>query len=464
MLYNRKFLDKITSKTKIYLFVILVLLVMLCVYEHKYIIPSIIIYIILLVYTFWANGRKKDEFFKHLQELTFDVESAAKSTLINSPFPLIIIQTDGNIVWKNNKFVKEFINININTYLEDIIKEIKQDIINNDTKNIDKQIEIQNKTYKVIGEYIKNKEDKNGEKIYTATLYFLDNTNENEITKKYQDSKTCVAIINIDNYEELAQRISEQELPQVIAAVEKEIYEWTGNIDGLTIKKDRDTFVCLFEKKYLNKIENEKFNILDTIKLIDTSEKMTITLSIAVSGEGNTNVDKYKSALSAMDIALGRGGDQAVIKKDGNFIFYGGRSQEVEKRTKVKARIIAHALEELILEAKNVMIMGHENGDIDAMGASLGMYRLAKTFGKEAYIVSQTADITLANFIEMLQNEPEYQSAIIDKNEAMAKISPETLLIVVDTHKKNYVEVPELLEETEKIVIIDHHRKSTDWY
>lgn len=462
MLYNRKFLDKITSKTKIYLFVILVLLVMLCVYEHKYIIPSIIIYIILLVYTFWANGRKKDEFFKHLQELTFDVESAAKSTLINSPFPLIIIQTDGNIVWKNNKFVKEFINININTYLEDIIKEIKQDIINNDTKNIDKQIEIQNKTYKVIGEYIKNKEDKNGEKIYTTTLYFLDNTNENEITKKYQDSKTCVAIINIDNYEELAQRISEQELPQVIAAVEKEIYEWTGNIDGLTIKKDRDTFVCLFEKKYLNKIENEKFNILDTIKLIDTSEKMTITLSIAVSGEGNTNVDKYKSALSAMDIALGRGGDQAVIKKDGNFIFYGGRSQEVEKRTKVKARIIAHALEELILEAKNVMIMGHENGDIDAMGASLGMYRLAKTFGKEAYIVSQTADITLANFIEMLQNEPEYQSAIIDKNEAMAKISPETLLIVVDTHKKNYVEVPELLEETEKIVIIDHHRKSTD--
>ena len=116
MLYNRKFLDKITSKTKIYLFVILVLLVMLCVYEHKYIIPSIIIYIILLVYTFWANGRKKDEFFKHLQELTFDVESAAKSTLINSPFPLIIIQTDGNIVWKNNKFVKEFINININIH------------------------------------------------------------------------------------------------------------------------------------------------------------------------------------------------------------------------------------------------------------------------------------------------------------------------------------------------------------
>lgn len=462
MLNSRKILDKITSKTKIYLVIILILAIMLCCYEHKYIVPSIVIYVILLVYTFWTNGRKKDEFFKHIQELTFDVDSAAKSTLINSPFPLIILETNGNIIWKNNKFVKEFINININTYLEEIIKEIRQEIINNSTKTIEKQLKIQDKTYKVIGEYLKNKENKKGEKIYTTTLYFIDNTHETEISKKYTDSKTCVGIIMIDNYEELSQRISEQELPQIIAAVEKQIYEWTGKIEGLAIKKDRDAFVFIFEKRYLEQIEKEKFNILDTIKSISTSEKMNITLSIAVSEEGETNIDKYKSALSAIDIALGRGGDQAVLKKEGNYVFYGGRSQEVEKRTRVKARMIAHALEELIIEAKNVMIMGHVNGDIDSMGASLGMYRLAKTLGKEAYIVSQTSDITLAGFIENLKSNPEYQSAIIDKNEAMAKVSADTLLIVVDTHKKNYVEVPELLNETEKIVIIDHHRKSTD--
>lgn len=462
MLNTRKILDKITSKTKIYLVIILILLIMLCVYEQKYIIPSAIIYIILLVYTFWTNGRKKDEFFKHIQELTFDVDSAAKSTLINSPFPLIIVETDGNIVWKNNRFVKEFINVNINTYLEEIIKEIKQSIINDGTKTFEKQIEIQDKTYKVIVEYIKSKEEKNNEKIHTMTLYFIDNTSEKEISKKYLESRTCIAIINIDNYEELSQRISEQELPQVIAVVEKEIYEWAGKIDALAIKKDRDTYVCVFEKKYLEQIEKEKFNILDTIKEITANDKMAITLSIAVSEEGETNLEKYKSALSAMDIALGRGGDQAVLKRNGNYIFFGGRTQEMEKRTKVKARIIAHALEDLINDSKNVMIMGHINGDIDAMGASLGMYRFAKSLGKEAFIVSQTSDITLEGFIESLKSEPEYQSVIIDKNEAMAKTDAETLLIVVDTHKKNYVEAPELLEETDKIVIIDHHRKSTD--
>ena len=459
---NKKILDKITSKTKIYLFIILVLIIMLCIYENKYIIPLTIIYIILLVYTFWTNGRKKDEFFKHIQELTFDVDSAAKNALINSPFPVIIVETDGNIVWKNNKFVKSFINTNINTYLEQIIKEIKQSIINENKKTFIQNIEIEDKTYQIIGEYVRSKENKKGEKIHTITLYFVDNTSESEMSKKYMDSRTCVGLILIDNYEEIAQRISAQELPQIIAAVEKQIYDWANKIEGLVIKKDRDSFVVIFEKKYLSQIEQEKFDILDTIKEIETSEKMAITLSIAVSEEGENNIEKYKASMASLDIALGRGGDQAVLKKDGNYVFFGGRSQEVEKRTKVKARIIAHALEELVMESKNVMIMGHVNGDIDSMGASLGMYRFARNLGKEAYVVSQTSDITLAGFMENLKSEPEYQTAIIDKNEALSKIDSETLLIIVDTHKKNYVEVPELLDETEKIVIIDHHRKSTD--
>ena len=462
MLNSRKILDKITSKTKIYLFIILVLIVLLCFYEKKYIIPAAILYAILLAYTFWINGRKKNEFFKHIQELTFDVDSAARSTLINSPFPLIIIETDGTIVWKNNKFVREFINVNINTYLEEILKEVKQDIINNDKKTINKQIEIDGKTYNVRGEYLRNKGEKNGEKKYITTLYFIDNTENSEILKKYEDSKTCVGIIMVDNYEELMQRMPTQEMGQVMAIVEKEIYDWAEPYEGLVIQKTRDTFVCVFENKYIEQMEEEKFNILDTIKQINTSQKLAITLSIAIVDEGENNIEKYKTALTAIDIALGRGGDQAVIKKDGNYVFFGGRSQEVEKRTKVKARMIAHALEELITEAKNVMIMGHVNGDIDAMGSSLGRYRMARELGVEAYIISQTADVTLSSFIENLKQEPEYQTALIDKNEAMSKVTPETLLIIVDTHKKNYVEAPELLEETDKVVIIDHHRKSTD--
>ena len=458
---NKKILDKITSKTKIYLAIILILLILLCIYEKNFIIPAIIFYALLMVYTFWTNGRKKNEFFKHLQELTLDVDSAAKNTLINSPFPLIIMETDGNIIWKNSKFVKEFINVDIKNYLGDIIKEIRQEIINDsDKKNVDKDIRIGKKNYKIIGEYVKN--IKNSKK-YLVNLYFIDNTENIEILNKYNDSKTCIGIIMIDNYEEVMQRISTEATPQVIATVEKEIYNWVNPTGGLIIKKDRDTFIYVFERKYLNQIKEEKFNILDTIKQINIEGKLQITLSIAITDEGKSNYEKYQNALSAIDIALGRGGDQAIIRTNGKYNFFGGRAQEVEKRTKVKARIIAHALEELINESKDVLIMGHTNGDIDSMGSSLGLYRLAKSLGKEVHIISSTADITLANFIESLKNNDEYAEAIIDKNEAVAKISPETLLIIVDTHRKNYVEVPSLLEETEKIVIIDHHRKSTEF-
>jgi len=189
---------------------------------------------------------------------------------------------------------------------------------------------------------------------------------------------------------------------------------------------------------------------------------MPITLTIAISTEGETNYEKYESAMVAMDIALGRGGDQAVIREDGKYNFFGGRTQELEKRTKVKARVISHALEELIQKSENVMIMGHLNGDIDSLGSSLGIYRLAKTLEKDAYIVNNTYGLSLENFVETLK-EAGYNNVILEKNQAINMITPDTLLIVVDTHKKSYVEVPELLEKTEKIVVIDHHRKSEDF-
>ena len=190
---------------------------------------------------------------------------------------------------------------------------------------------------------------------------------------------------------------------------------------------------------------------------------MQFTLSIAMSNEGKSNYEKYKSAQAALDIVLGRGGDQAVVREDEKYQFFGGRTQEVEKRTKVKARIVAHALEELILESKDVIIMGHSNSDIDCIGSGIGIYKLAKTLGKEAFIVNETYGTSLENFIQVLKNEEDYKEAIIDKNEALSKISQDTLLIIVDTHKKTYVEVPELLDKTQKVVVIDHHRRSTDY-
>jgi len=468
---NRKIFDKLVSKTKIYLVIIAVLLIALCCYEVNFITPAILLYVLILMYAYWTNNKRKVELSEHIKDLTLTVDSAAKSTLINSPFPLVIIETDGNVIWKSSKFIHEFANIDINNYLISIGRELKLEIEKENEKEkkqledlIHKQIKIGEKTYKVVGEYVKLKEkEKKKENEYMATLYFIDETENIGLEKKYHDSKLCVGIIMIDNYEEIMQRISDEDKPGLTAQIEKNLYDWVAEFEGLILKSERDTFVLLIEQQYIAKLEEEKFPILDKIKEISILGKLQSTLSIAISTEGKSNYEKYKTAQAMIDIALGRGGDQAILRKDGKYIFFGGRTQELEKRTKVKARIVAHALEELMAEAQNVVIMGHSNSDIDAMGASFGIYRFAKTIGKEAYIVNETAGANLEHFIQTAKQQEEYKNAIIGKEQALAQISPETLLIIVDTHKTSYVEVPELIEKTNKIVIIDHHRRSTDF-
>lgn len=251
--------------------------------------------------------------------------------------------------------------------------------------------------------------------------------------------------------------------PGVIAEIEKAIYEWTSGTEGIVVKSDRDRFVCLFEQKYLEKIKENKFNILDTIKEINIKGRAQLTLSIALSNEGETDKEKYQSALNTMDVVLGRGGDQAAIRQNGKYQFFGGRAEEVEKRTKVKARIVAHALEELILENEQVMIMGHNNPDIDALGSAIGVYRLATNLGKPTYIVANTNTMALGNVKKSLDEDEEYKEVIINKELAREKITEKTLLIIVDTHKTSYVEDELLLEKTNQIAIIDHHRRSPDF-
>lgn len=461
---NMNMFENIETKAKVYLAIIAVALILLCINVPAYIIPSIIIYIAIIIYTMWIYNKRKYEISSYLNELTLNVDSAAKNTLINSPFPLIVLETDGNVIWRSSKFNKEFANVGINNYIDDITKEIKVDIDNNNIPTIDKEIDIDEKTYHVIGDYVKiRQKDKRKTSKYMTILYFVDITESKELLKKYNDSKTCIGIIMIDNYEEILQRIAAEEKPGVMAEIEKTLYDWAIKSEGVMIKTERDTFVYAFEQKHLEEMQNEKFSVLDKIKEIKTSEKLQITLSIAISNEGETNYEIYQTANDAMDIALGRGGDQAVVRTDGKYSFFGGKAQELEKRTKVKARVVAHALEELIEDAENVIIMGHQNGDIDSIGSSLGLYRFAKTIKEEVYVVNNTKNLAINSFIDALNEQEEYKDVIIDKSSAMSKINPNTLLIVADTHKKNFVEVPELLDKTENIVIVDHHRKSADF-
>ena len=462
---SRKVFDSLVSRTKIYLVIILILFILISVFRPILIIPSIILYISILCYTYFANNKRKSEISEQLQDLTLTVDSAAKSSLINSPFPLVILETNGNVVWKSSKFVTEFVDIDMNNYINDLIIDIKDEIEKSDNKkrkSVIRQIQIGKKTYTVQGEFAKSKKyERKKSPEYMMILYFIDETEKVKLKQENEDKKICVGIIMIDNYEEVTQRVDAEQKTQLMAKVESTIYDWVNETNGILVKTDRDTYVYVFEQKNLEKIKEEKFAILDSIKNLVRKDKIQLTLSIAISNEGDTERDVYKSASAAMDVILGRGGDQAVIRQNGKYLFFGGKVEEVEKRTKVKARIVAHALEELIKENDKIMIMGHTNPDIDAIGSALGIYRIAKTLEKEAKIVANVETPSIKDLYESIKDQ--YQEIFISSETALAQVDSGTLIIVVDTHKKTYVESPELLTKTNKIVIIDHHRRSADF-
>ena len=251
---NRKVFETIISRTKIYLAIILVLLVVICFERPEFIIPSILLYIAIVGYTYYANNKRKSEISETLQDLTLTVDSAAKTSLINSPFPLIILETDGSVIWRSSKFISEFANIDINTYINDlsidIIDEIKnkEKIVDKDKKDIVRKLKIGDKIYKIMGRYVnvKNKDkDKKAKKEYMIILYFIDDTENVKLQKEYKDSKTCVSIIMIDNYEETLQRVEAEEKAQITAEIDKTIYEWADLTNGVLIKSDRDRYIYL---------------------------------------------------------------------------------------------------------------------------------------------------------------------------------------------------------------------------
>ena len=450
-------------KSAIYLIVILLLMVLLCIYNKIFIIPSILLFVILVIYTIISNSKRKNEIVNHIMEITSDVNIATKKNLISSPIPLVIVETDGKVVWRSKSFVTEFQDIQIESHLSNLVKEIKIELGNDgENKEVTKLITIGKKSYRVKGAVKKKKKkDDRNQKEYMLTLYFMDETKYNTLFDEYNNSKLCICLVTIDNYEDLVKRALPQEKLEVVANIEKVVYSWAESTHGLILKTGNDSFIYVFEQKYLPELEKSKFPILDEVKSVDDS--IPISLSIAISNEGKTIYEKYKSTVKALDIVLGRGGDQVIIRRDGKYRFFGGNSIEIEKRTKVKARTISSSISNMIQESDVVFVMGHKNIDIDALGSAMGIYRLAKSLDKKCYIVSEPKGNSLDKYLEEINKIEEYKDLIIPIAIAMEKVTDESLLFILDTHKTTYVEFPELLGKCKKKIIIDHHRKVTDY-
>ena len=449
-------------KYRLYLFVILLILIILCVLKPTIytIIGSVLIFTIVLVYTYKKRKNALERIIKNINSYMLKLNT--DDSVLEFPFPSVIVNQEGDILWNNEGFDLLFRGLNNKEkYVESIIRELDKEFDSNFAM-IDRELSIHDKHYRLLGNMDRIR--KRGVQEKSLMLYFIDRSDYYKLYRAYEDQKDCIGLIYIDNYDEVIQGIQDSEKSQIIALVEKHLKEWYENTQGIFLRLDRNKYLISFESRYLKEFTDSKFDVLNSIKNITYRNNVPVTLSIAIAKGDQSKEEKLHDAYAAMDIALGRGGDQAVIKKeDGKYEYFGGTSKELEKRTKVKSRVIAGALQELMQESKNVVIMGHRNPDADCLGSALGIYRIAKSLGKDAYILFNGKGIGLDGLVKRLNKDKAYDNVFLNVEEITSKISQDTLMVVTDTHKSDYVEAPELLDKCAKIVLIDHHRRSTEF-
>lgn len=460
---NKKFTGIFIPRSSLYLWFILILMVVITVLDWRVAIPGYIVMIVLVYYNIRTNYTRQKELTRYIENLTFNIDSATKDTLLNFPMPLVVIELDGTIIWYNSSFRRIFEGEQLlERTISSLVEDLHPDKLVEGNSNVSREVCINDRHYNVLGNFVKvdDKVDSDG---YILMLYLIDNTELIELKKIYDDEKVAVGLIIIDNYDDLMQSMEDPNRPQMLAEIEKKVTQWVSFTGGIIKKFERDKYLFIFEHKYLVEFEEKKFDVLDTVKEINIGNKIPVTLSMGFGINGNSLVDNFYAAAASIDIALGRGGDQVVVKNGDTFSFFGGKTREHEKRTRVKARVIAYALRELIDQSVSVMIMGHENGDIDSLGASLGLYRIVKNRGKDAFIIIDRSNATIDNLVNKLSKNTEYEALFMTRAQAIEKINKKTLLIVVDTHKPSFTECPELLKYTDQIVVIDHHRKGADF-
>ncbi|HWQ30489.1 MAG TPA: DHH family phosphoesterase [Negativicutes bacterium] len=458
----RKFSNLWGPDVSISLWIIAVAVVIVGYYNFLLGVVGVLLLGYLIYHNLQAASRKKEELRLYIENLSENVDTATKNAILNLPFPLVIIDDQGIINWYNmlfsNIFHGEYIlEKKLSSYLSgvDIGRILKNGM--DEFKNIN----VKDRYYDIHCNLININE--NGEEKNTIIMYLVDKTDYIVLKNKYNDEKSVAALLQLDNIDEVLKETEEASKPALVAEVDRRINAWAALNNASLHKYSNGEYMLHFSNKQLASIEEKRFDILDSIREISSGNRIPITLSIGVGVNGKNHAELHQFSLSAMDIALGRGGDQAVVKDNEKLSFYGGKTKAVEKRTRVKARVIAYALKQLIEQSDDVIIMGHEMPDLDCLGSALGIYRCCKGLGKDASIVINKVNAGIANLWAELEDDEEYASVFISPQEALSRCGKNTLLVVVDVHRPSFTEQKYLVEKAEKIAIIDHHRRGTEF-
>lgn len=408
------------------------------------------------------NESKKIEWMRYVENLSLNMDKIAKKAIRYLPIPMCVIEFNGKITMHNDKF-SEIIGRDrlLDENIKDVVGEIDLTKALNDENEMYSEIEYKDKRYSIVYRIIKNRT--NSDVDYMMVLYWLDKTDYLNLKEKYINEKTVIGIIEVDGYEEVIKSADEENRPLITADIERVLSTFETESKAAMKRVSKDKFFLVMNREELKKIELDKFEILDKIRHIDHGNTLPVTISMGVGIDGETINDNFKMAVGALDLALGRGGDQVVVKTKDNFSFYGGKSKAVEKKTKVKSRLIGHALREIINQSEDVLIMGHRYPDMDAMGAAVGIYDLCKACGKESNIVLENLNDSIEIFAKKIKKDKYYKGIFINHETAIERCKEDTLVIVLDTHRPNFTECPKLLEISDKVVVIDHHRRGVEF-
>ena len=416
---------------------------------------------------FFLLGRRRSKatqqsLRQYIQRFYGGMDSARSSNMLFTPLPMMVFDlATEDILWSSESFLqlteqREGI---FDAHLETVFPNTSFHWLLEGKTEAPETVVWNHRTYRVFG----GVSHPEGGQSALATTYWMDVTDTEEMRRTLELTRPVVAILMVDNYEDLMKATPEGKRSAVRAMLEEKLSQWSAGSEGMMLRYDRDRYLFVFEEKSFSDFAAKRFDVLDAVREVVAGEGVAATLSIGVGRDADSFEALFKNASVALEMALSRGGDQAVVKDKLNFEFYGGRSKATEKRTKVKSRVMANALAALIDEAKQVYVMGHSYADMDALGAAAGVCAIVRKRGKKCRIVIDTENNAAHPMLRRLQALPEYQGAFLSGDDAFLRVQPETLLVVVDTNRPGSVESEPLLDACNRVAVIDHHRRGSSY-
>ena len=417
----------------------------------------------------WYVSRRRNkvmqqQLHQYVERISGGADTAKTSNMLFAPMPMMVFNPDSeDVLWANDLFA-ELPGVGENIYesrVRDVVKGFETHWLMEGKPEYPGIFTWNDRRYRVFG-CLSQPEEK-GRFGVLATTYWMDVTDLEHMRATLEETKPVAAIVMIDNYEDLMSACPEGKRSAIRAAIEEKMDQWRGTSGALLMKYDRDRYLMVFTEKQYEAFAQGRFAILDEVRTVQAAEGVNATMSIGVGREAGSYDALFKNAGLALEMALSRGGDQAVVKDRMNFEFYGGRAKTTEKRTKVKSRVMANALGDLMDETEHVYVMGHQYADMDTLGAAAGVCAIARKRGKVARIVMDTENNSVGPMLRKLKALPEYKDVFIGGGDAFLRVQPDTLLVVVDTNRPASVESEPLLEACNRVAVIDHHRRGSSY-